>query len=98
MPDRTDRWLDVRALWNDFDPIGVRSRSHGLEDEYDSYIDPTIRLLSRGSSREELNTYVAEVVFREMGLPETSELSDARSRFVERLLSWFASQRPGASA
>ena len=42
------RWAEVRALWCDWDPIGVMpsAESDWPLDEYDAYLGQTLRLLA----------------------------------------------------
>jgi hypothetical protein len=38
-----ERWSQIRALWREFDPIGVSQFPDSPRDEYDFYLGPTLR-------------------------------------------------------
>lgn len=60
-----------RVLLADWDPIGVRDLPgkyrHAAADEYDSYIDPVIRMLLAGKSKEEVADFLYDTEVRNMG-------------------------------
>jgi hypothetical protein len=78
MASKTNRYRDpevllqqtseVRELWQVWDPIGVMETPGAQKDEYDSYLDPTVRLLERGASTEEIEAYLEWVAYKRMGL------------------------------
>ena len=37
--------LEVRKLWNKWDPIGVCTPENEIEDEYDYYLEETLQIL-----------------------------------------------------
>ena len=63
-----ERWRQVRALWNKWDPIGVCPNTGGPIDEYDSYLGETLRLLEAGAAEQEMADYLVWVVGEHMGL------------------------------
>ena len=71
-------------------PIGVVG-GDGPDDEYDAYLAPTLRLLERDASVEEIVAYLKWVTIEHMGLPETSSAQD----FAQRLREWFKSKWEG---
>lgn len=89
-----ERWRQVRALWNDWDPIGVVAG--GPDDEYDMYLGPTLRLLEGGASVYELQRYLAHVTLERMGLTDTPEARMGRDQFAKRLRNWYDASWPGS--
>jgi hypothetical protein len=47
------RYEEGRALWNEFDPIGV-ALPGGVEDEYDGYVGPCLRIVIERESEDGL--------------------------------------------
>ena len=90
-----ERWHQIRALWNDWDPIGVASDA--LDNEYESYLGPALRLLESRASLDELERYLAQVIDR-MGLTETKDAQTVRREFAMRLREWYESKWPGSHA
>ena len=82
------RIAEIRQLWNEWDPIGVVDV---VNDEYDMYLAPTLRLLERGASVEELVEYLNWVTLERMGLSAVSGPAD----FAKRLQHWFANKWVG---
>lgn len=68
------RWREIRALWCEFDPIGVVNSLSGPDDEYDGYLGPSLRLLERGATVEEIASYLAKVTLDHMGLSDSRSL------------------------
>ena len=89
-----ERWRQIRALWNDWDPIGVASDA--LDDEYESYLGPTLRLLEGHASADELERYLAWVTTEHMGLSDTPDNQAGRRQFAMRLREWYESKWPGS--
>ena len=89
-----ERWRQIRALWNEWDPIGVASDS--LDDEYEAYLGPTLRLLERHASSEEIEQYLADVTLRHMGLSETAAGPMSRRQFATRLYDWYSEKWPNS--
>lgn len=88
------RWRGIRALWCEFDPIGVVSSSSGLDDEYDAYLGPSLRLLERGATVDEIASYLGRVTLDHMGLGDSLEAATARRRFAHRLREWYSTHWP----
>src|SRR6266511_5675056 len=90
------RWLEIRGLWNEWDPIGVLPAEGGPFDEYDSYLGPSLRLLEQGVSLGEIEKYLEDIVGNHMGL-ETHGVNYVRStEFAAKLSSWFSSRWSGS--
>ena len=86
-----ERWRQARKLWNDWDPIGVFSIDSSWPlDEYESYVGPTLRLLERGASQNELASYFSKIAGDHMGL---SAFPDPHS-FAERAKCWYEQDWP----
>jgi len=83
------RWAELRALWNEFDPIGVTEL--GPQDEYDACLAPTWRCLERGAGIAELAAFLQSLVRNRIGVEPDP---DATERFARRLDAWFRSE-PG---
>lgn len=88
------RWREIRALWCEFDPIGVVNSSSALDDEYDAYLGPSLRLLERGATVDEIASYLATVTVNHMGLGDSPEAKGARLRFAHRLREWYSAHWP----
>ncbi|MFJ4037421.1 hypothetical protein ACIPVB_05005 [Microbacterium sp. NPDC090007] len=73
--------LEVRAVLNDWDPIGVHLIGRGWpDDEYDDLILPILRALDTRPSVEDLAAELREVVEVDYGLPAPQGCHDvARS-------------------
>jgi hypothetical protein len=67
------RIKEIRALWREWDPIGVYKdpESDCPPDEYDNYLSPCLRLLEQKVQAEELAKYLAYIVDEYMGLCDT---------------------------
>ena len=75
----------MRAQWAWWDPIGVLKL--GAPDEYDMYLAPTLRLLERGESIDEIVAFLDQIAFGRMGL---STVEPPSREFAVRLKEWFA--------
>ena len=84
------RIAEIRQLWNGWDPIGVVG-GNGPDDEYDGYLAPTLRLLERNATIEEIVAYLKWVTLEHMGLPQVASPED----FAQRLREWFKSKWEG---
>jgi hypothetical protein len=84
------RIAEIRQLWNEWDPIGV-ALGDPADDEYNSYLAPTLRLLERDASAEEIVAYLKWVTLEHMALPQI----DNPEAFAERLRHWFKSKWEG---
>jgi hypothetical protein len=80
------RWHELRALWNEFDPIGVMPNVNWPPDEYEAYVGPTMRLLEQDASVEEILKCLEWAVCDRMGLEMDRE---AAMRFTNRIQQWF---------
>ena len=85
-----NRIAEIRQLWNEWDPIGVVI-GNGPDHEYDAYLAPTLRLLERDASTEEIVGYLKWVTLEHMGLSQVAE----PEAFAERLCQWFKSNWRG---
>ena len=85
------RIREMREQWMWWDPIGVRGVVEAV-DEYDGYLAPTLRLLERGASDEEIAAYLDWVALEYMGLPTVPVPS---VDFARRLRAWFATNWKG---
>jgi hypothetical protein len=93
--DSRERWRQIRALWGEFDPIGVGA-SESTRDEYDAYLGPTLRLLERRAPLDELQQYLATITLEHMGLSDSPQFQMARRQFARRLRDWCEAQWPGS--
>lgn len=83
------RIAEARALWNAWDPIGVASST--LEDEYDGYLAPTLRLLEREAPVVEIVQYLKWATDEHMGL----SMASGHTEFASQLQAWFAEKWEG---
>jgi hypothetical protein len=90
-----ERWCELRDLWNEFDPIGVNSIEGWPKNEYDNYLGPTLRLLERGATHAEIQSYLEYVVGEYMGLEEAGVQRARSSNFAGKLQEWFSSRWQG---
>jgi hypothetical protein len=82
------RYAQGRKLWNEFDPIGVVD-AVDVDDEYDSYVGPCLRIVESGKGVPELVTYVRWVVFEHMGLSETLLGQEGIEAFSRKFCEWY---------
>ena len=80
------KFAAARALWNEFSPIGAPDMP---EDEYDSYVGPSLSMAAAHKSEDEFRKYVSEVVYERMGLNKTDQFEIAIQRFAKRFLDWY---------
>jgi hypothetical protein len=82
------RSSELRALLNDWDPIGVLG---GAElwpaDEYDCLIDPLTLRLDRGDGADLLVRYLRHELEDHFGL-DPDDQADKIERFAERAIRW----------
>ena len=91
---------EIRALWREWDPIGVYSDpdSGCPPDEYDSYLGPCLRFLEQPGSEQELAKYLSYIVGEHMGLGDGSAaVYDDSLAFSKRLNLWFSGSWLGTS-
>jgi len=84
--DKHKLLASCRNLWNEFDPIGVRSLDPEIVDEYDFYLSHTADLVKEGADRDKLTAYVENCVHVNMGLRKTTIGDNATAEFVQKLL------------
>ena len=89
------RWEAVRNLWCEYDPIGVMKYPDSPRDEYDAYVGPTIGLLDRGATLEEIAAYLREAGTEAIALNQTPAGDAAELAFARRLRAWHAGD-PGS--
>lgn len=86
------RMAEVRELWNDWDPIGVVRGADDVDDEYNSYLAPTLRLLERNAPIDEIVAYLNWVTLEHMGL---SQVPRSAEQFAKQLQEWFSRKWAG---
>ena len=77
---------ECRRLWNEFDPIGVFDDEDGPDNEYDSYLPHTIKLVQSGADISKLTAYLRSVVHVNIGLGRFPE--HRIEAFAQRLHDW----------
>src|SRR5215475_3807442 len=95
--DSRRRWSEVRGLWCQHDPIGVRPGAGGPDDEYDSYLGPTLRLLESGASLQKIVDYLTSVEVDHMGSTDTPAALLRRKVFAAQLREWYEKRWPNSS-
>jgi hypothetical protein len=85
------RLAQLRALWCEWDPIGVLDDPDWPRDEYDDYLQPTWQLLESGASVSAIAQYLNSVVGESLALGETGVMSTQPILFAAKLQDWFAS-------
>jgi hypothetical protein len=83
-----ERWRKVRQLWCQWDPIGVVDG--GIEDEYDAYLGPTLRLLEEDTSVEKIAEYLTHVVGDEMSMGKSGIAFSRPAEFAKKLKHWYS--------
>jgi hypothetical protein len=81
---------ELRALLNEWDPIGVASE---VEDEYDSLIPYLYKRLQRGAREQQLLAFLTEELVERFGLEPRPE---ADRRVAAELVSWWDERRGAA--
>ena len=84
---------ELRELWNEWDPIGVASPA--LQDEYDSYLAPTLDLLERSATEDEITDYLSYLVRDYIGLGEEGVKYSQPREFARTLQAWFDARGEG---
>ena len=82
---------ELRALWCDFDPIGIKdfdSSEIDLTDEYDDYLGWTLTCLKSDDPVGELNRFLRESVEVRMGMDGFLSEEDYQA-FTRTLIRWF---------
>jgi hypothetical protein len=83
------RMAQLRALWCEWDPIGVLDDPDWPRDEYDDYMQPTWQLLESGASVSAVAQYLNSVVGESLALGETGVISAKPILFAAKLRDWF---------
>ncbi|MBT4487306.1 MAG: hypothetical protein HOK30_08240 [Rhodospirillaceae bacterium] len=86
------RWAELRALWNEFDPIGVMADPAWPRNEYEAYVGPTMRLLEQDAGIDEIIKCLDAAVAGSMGLEHED---DKAKTFACRLRDWFRDKWSG---
>ena len=80
-----DDWRRVaRALWEAWDPIGVRGMG-ARDDEYDAYVDEVLGMLREGADEVRLSRRLEAIANDRMGLPGTKADADRAARALLQL-------------
>jgi hypothetical protein len=79
------RGRELRALLNEWDPIGVIGE-HGPDDEYDCLLWPLMRLLEGGASVRDLTDYLQQEFTDHFGL---SAAPQGSLQFAEQAKCWY---------
>ncbi len=83
--------MGLRRLWNEWDPIGVVS---GLnDDEYDSYLTPSLELLESGAPFAAIVQYLEHLVGEHMGMGEEGVEHANPAAFAEVLRAWHSASK-----
>jgi hypothetical protein len=88
----------LRALWCEWDPIGVLDDPDWPRDEYDDYLQPTWRLLESGAGVGAIAQYLNSVVGESLALGETGVMSTQPLLFAAKLRNWFDANWAQAAA
>jgi hypothetical protein len=83
------RIAQLRALWCEWDPIGVLDDPDWPRDEYDDYLLPTWQLLESGAGVSAVAQYLNSVVGESLALGETGVISTQPILFAAKLRDWF---------
>jgi hypothetical protein len=78
------RGRELRALLNEWDPIGIIGPS-GPDDEYDCLLWPLMRLLERGVSQENIAEYLGRELNEHFGLSIPADTP----QFAGRVKAWY---------
>ena len=88
-----ERMSQLRELWCAWDPLGVLHDPDWPRSEYDDYLDPTLDLLDRGGSEQDLEEYLRAATEFTMGL----EAGVATTKmFASMVISWYDAEWRGA--
>ena len=82
-----ERWAGIRALFCQWDPIGVMDDPEWPRDEYDCMVGPCLRLLEEGAPEGQIADYLLHEITDHFGLD--GNRPDCR-RFAGRLRGWFS--------
>jgi hypothetical protein len=100
MTAETDDWWrergfdELRALLNEWDPIGVMGEPDWPRDEYEALVEPLRERLDGGTTAGELSIFLEGSVRDFIGVePDV----DRESRLASTLVEWYAAGRGQAS-
>ena len=93
-----ERFKEIRALWREWDPIGVYANPNSgcPPDEYDSYLGPCLRFLEQQAPTEQMAKYLANIVGEHMGLTDPVTAYPSCLQFAVKLQTWFSSAWSGS--
>jgi hypothetical protein len=78
---------ELRALLNEWDPIGVMEEPDWPSNEYDDLLDPLRERLDSGATAGELEVLLEQHVRNHIGVePDV----DRESRLASRIVDWYA--------
>ena len=83
------RRAQLRALWCEWDPIGVLCDPDWPRDEYDDYLGPVLALLESGAGVAELANLLNGIVGDQLALGDTGVMSAKPLLFASRIRDWF---------
>ena len=85
------RMREVRALWNQWDPINISrwNWQPAIEDEYDAYLANTLQLLEQGAPVTEIEAFLGLIAYDTMGLAEANLVNGTPREFAITLKTWF---------
>ena len=86
------RWLELRALLNEWDFIGVIDIAG--DDEYECLIDPLLLRLESGQEVAEIAKFLEDNLRGHFGMHRVDDLDD----FTERVKAWFDEKWSGSVA
>lgn len=90
-----EEFSELRALWRTWDPIGVYADPAVAwpEGEYDAYLWPCLRVLAESEDMEAVESFLQEVVQRNLGLTRGSRNEMSLNDFACQLVEWFERRR-----
>ncbi len=95
----TSEWgLELRELWNEFDPIGVFPVDTSIVvnpvDEYDGYHGLIIKHLNQSSPSQVIFKDIQKLVTEKFGMSWNDEMAISTNKFIEDVMSWFEIKKP----
>lgn len=93
------RRLELRDLWNEFDPIGVYADAEwkAPPDEYEAYLDFCLRLLEHDAPENEI-AYHVYAALEHIGLGDLPDAGDRARAFAGRMKAWYRDRWRGTWA
>jgi hypothetical protein len=89
------RYDELRALVNEWDPVGVMDDPSWPRDEYDCLVGPILRHLDNGASIGTITTFLNEVLAGHFGQPVPVERAEGWAREARE---WYARRWPGSGS